>query len=489
MAAPEYLIKLKFGTEIDKAKFRELENAYNKLSQKQRQTFAKQHNSTLQEMDKLFTKQSNKSLKEYEKAAVKTEDIITNARLKGVDRVAIRQKETLKTIGKLAGSALGVGMVAQIAQTGISSSFGLTRWEKNSLSGGLSGGLSGATAGAMLGSAIPGIGTAIGAVAGAIAGAAGNVINAAIENSADKMKNAATLFSQSVSAYRSAQQATSMLDTDFDVSGFEDEGQYIAFRNMLASAGVNNDMFLENLFARIAKMPGLESFGQSLMASRPDAALLELEKRLNEFAGKRGISVKQAITAGAEEGGLLGLGRAGAPLVKLFSGGLQATLDKELESAVRVGLIKPGEDITTVSKSLRQAENIRKRGEIDERWIKVAQAEQLHNLDLNNEILKANQQAFERTKKPMQETGVLLAGLNYTLRAFDKELNAILNEVTKRTGRTTTATQTWIENNGLGYGSSKVGMSQEQIMKDAMTITTEQINTNRSNTFNQTLRQ
>ena len=35
MAAPEYLIKLKFGTDVDKKAFNEIQEAYNNLNKKQ----------------------------------------------------------------------------------------------------------------------------------------------------------------------------------------------------------------------------------------------------------------------------------------------------------------------------------------------------------------------------------------------------------------------------------------------------------------------
>ena len=73
MAAPEYLVKLKFGTEIDQKKFQELQQAYEKLTDKQKRAFAKAHNTEISQMNKLFQKETQSNarflqpvLKNYE---------------------------------------------------------------------------------------------------------------------------------------------------------------------------------------------------------------------------------------------------------------------------------------------------------------------------------------------------------------------------------------------------------------------------------------
>lgn len=479
MAAPSYLIKLKFGTEVDQKAFREIEDSYNKLSQKQKQIFAKNYNSSVAEMNKVFKKETNLNMRDYERAATKTEQTLTKNRVGELRKYIMKRNEQMKRLPKYAMGAMGVAGLG-VANAAIGSSFSLTQYEKNSISKTMNMAAAGAGAGTMGGP----WGVAIGAFIGGTAG----LIISQLENSSDKIKSGANMFNTAVATYKSTLQATGVLDTDFDVSNITDEGRYMAFRSMLQSSGVQSDAMLEMLFARIARMPGFEEFGQRLMASSEDAALLALEELVKDFANKRGISIKQAVVAGQEEGGLLGLGRAGAPFVKLFSSGIQESLNEEMRSAVRVGLIKPGEDISVISKDLRKAENLRKRNEIDERWLRISQAKQLSNLDLNNDILKANIEAFERSKKPMQEMGVLLSGLNYTLQTFDKELQSVMNEITGKTGRVTTTTERFLIDNNLitQTQSSRINPAtgQAYIMNPEMAITT-----GRNQVWGQTLTQ
>ena len=168
MAAPEYFIKLKFGTEIDQQQFQQLQNAFSNLTDKQKRTFAKSYNTSVQEMNQLFAKNTESQLRSYERAAIKTEQTISSARIKELRQYVTKRNQLMKALPVYAAGALAAGGV-KIANSAINSSYNIDGGDKLMLTSAINGVAAGAGAGAAVGSIIPGIGTAIGAGAGAAA--------------------------------------------------------------------------------------------------------------------------------------------------------------------------------------------------------------------------------------------------------------------------------------------------------------------------------
>lgn len=424
MAAPEYLIKLKFGTEVDQAAFREIQSAYESLSKKSKQTFAKQYGSTLDEMDKLFKKQHANSLREYERATIKTEETITSKRISELRKYINKRNEQMKRMPGYTAGALGAGALA-IANAGIGASFSLTEYDKNTLTRSLNMGTAGLSTGAMVGG-VPG------AVVGAAIGTTVGFIMSEFENSANKIQKSATLFNDAVSKYKQALSVTEPLDTEMKAAGFTDEGKYLTFRNALMSAGIASDAWIPNIMRMIGSQKGLGDLGAKLLASSPDEAI----QALFEMYQKSGLSAREFVMGSREKGGL-NLGRQGLNLIKIFEeGGLNELISQELRTAIRVGALRPGEtSATALTSPLRATEKIRKESESMERWQAVAENRALENINLNESIMKERARSFDRSVQLMNEHNLLVEGVNELYKSYAKELKQIFEEITLRTGK------------------------------------------------------
>lgn len=427
MAAPEYLIKLKFGTEVDKAAFNEIQSAYENLSRKGKQTFAKQYNSTLDEMDKLFKKQHTNSLREYERATIKTEETLTTKRISELRKFVTKRNEQMKRMPAYTAGALGAGALA-IANAGINASFGLTEYDKNTLTRSLNMGATGLSTGAMMGGAP-------GAIVGAAIGTTVGYVMSEFENSSNKIQKSASLFNEAVSTYKQALSVTAPLDTEMKAAGFTDEGKYLTFRNALLSAGIASDAWIPNIMRMIGSQKGLGDLGAKLLASSPDEAI----QALFEMYQKSGLSAREFVMGSREKGGL-NLGRQGINLIKIFEeGGLNELIAQELQTAIRVGALKRGElSATALTDPLRTTERTRKEGERIERWQAVAENRALENVNLNESIMQERAKSFDRSVQLMQEHNLLVEGINELYKSYSKELKQIFEEITLRTGKSGT---------------------------------------------------
>lgn len=422
MAAPEYFIKLKFGTELEKKQFSEIQDAYNKLAQKQKTAFARMHNSSIKEMDALFKKQTNQSLRDYERAAQKTEQAITRDRISNVNKVAQKQKDTLKMLGKVAGGALGIGAAVNLVNTGINTSFGLTSFQKNTATGMIGGLQSGAMTGAAMGG-IPG------ALIGGVVGTTIGYVMSEMENSSEKISRSATLFNDAVNTYKKTlSDATNILDTDMLAAGFTDAGEYATYRGALAAAGFKDDSALKRSFQAIGNKNA--DLGAMLLNSRTDYSIAHIEKMYKES----GLNLKDFLY------GQLGLSAKQAePLLRILSEGWTTDtglLQTQLAYAKQAGLMTAGGEAGEMNAPLKRAHDIGKDLELRTYWQQWQQAAEVakRGINLNNEIIQENAQAFERSVSLMKQSNLLLAGINKTYESYQKELKEIFSEITRRTG-------------------------------------------------------
>ena len=221
MAAPEYLIKLRFGTEVDKKAFADIENAYKNLSKKQQDAFAKQYNSSIAEMNQVFQKNTNANLKSYEQAAVKTEKTISAARVKELKDYINKRNEQMKRLHGYIGSAAAASGLL-IANSAINNSFGMTSFEKNMATGTLNAGAAGVGTGFV-------VAGPLGAVIGGAVGTATGLVMAELENSADAIKRSSELFNQAVQSYSATVELGRNITRSSVGAGFDSAGQFAVF--------------------------------------------------------------------------------------------------------------------------------------------------------------------------------------------------------------------------------------------------------------------
>ena len=424
MAAPEYLIKLKFGTEVDKKAFNEIQEAYQNLSKKQQAAFAKQYGASVQDMNKVFQKEARNNLREYEKAAIKTEQNITSARVKELREYINKRNQQLKALpGYLAGAAGTAGVL--VANAAIANSFGLTEFDKNTLSSAMNLGVTGGAAG--LAVAGP-----WGALGGALIGGVGGWVKSEFENSANAIKRSAELFAEASDVYSQTVNRGRQIASMAMGAGFESQGQFAVFQQAMRNAGIENLDFVYDLVRSIAVQPGMEQYGSRLIASRSDVALQSLYERFLES----GMSARSFVMSSVAQGGLNQSDQRARALINLFElGGPQAMVNQVLASsqAYKAGFAVHASDLdTAIMDSNRKAVELSNK----QFWqdMKETVALQAESIDVSDEIVEARDAAFQRSVLLMRESSTLLEGINETFRMYKEELSQIFEYITDATG-------------------------------------------------------
>lgn len=429
MAAPEYLIKLKFGTEIDQRKFQELQQAYEKLTDKQKRAFAKAHNTEISEMNKLFFKETQSNLKKYEQSAIKTERTISAARIKELRDFINKRNQQMKRLPGYAGGALAAaGLLA--ANTAISTSTDLTRYEKNTASKTMNAAAGGIAAGAMV-AGIPG------AVVGGIIGAAGGLFVSEFENTAEALQRAGELFNTAVNTYRGTLNATQGMRTGMYGAGFTDLGEYTVYKQALKNVGIVNDSFMNDLARSLASQKETEEIGKKLINMRRDAGLEYLYKLQQES----GLSIREFVMGKTNKGGINQSDFRADALITVFErGGLQ----KAIHDLMEYTDVAVGRTASDLSPRLESTE--RKRQDLENReWaLKLEQMNRIteENINMNTDIIKYQSKEFERAVNLMKESNIILAGVNAMYKIHEKELAQTFARITRETGVGTVAGET-----------------------------------------------
>lgn len=421
MAAPEYLVKLKFGTEIDQKKFQELQQAYEKLTDKQKRAFAKAHNTEISQMNKLFQKETQSNLQKYEQAAIKTERTISAARIKELRDFINKRNQQMKRLPGYVGGALGAaGLLA--ANTAISTSTGLTGYEKNTASKTMNAAAGGITAGAMV-AGIPG------AVVGGIIGAAGGLFVSEFENTAEALQRAGQLFNTAVTTYRGTLDATKGMRTGMYGAGFSDLGEYTVYKQALKNVGIENDSFMNDLARSLASYKETESLGKELINMRRDAGLEMLYQRYLQS----GMSAREFVMAKTDRGGLNQSDFRADALITLFErGGLQ----KAIYDVMGYTDVAKGRTASDLNPRLQATEQKRQDLENREWALKLEQMNRIteENIDMNSDIIKYQAKEFERSVNLMKESNIILAGVNAMYKVHEKELAQTFARITRETG-------------------------------------------------------
>lgn len=418
MAAPEYLVKLKFGTEVDKKAFSELQAAYNQLANKQKAVFAKQYGGTVQEMDKIFRKEMASNLQSYERAAEKTERTLTAVRVRELRNYIEKRNQQLKRLPGFVGGSLATAGVAT-ARSAIQNADGLTSFQKNRYSGMLTSGAALAGAGFM-------IGGPLGALAGGAIGAGSSLLMSEFSNGTEAIKRSATLFNDAVSTYRSTLDFTKGMTFGMAGAGFTDEGQYQVYKRALNVAGVDNDSWMNDLIRSLASQEETAELGKTLMGMRRDEALELLYQRWQES----GLSIAEYVMGSTKSGGLNQSDMRADALQNIFkAGGMQAAINKVLPY-----VLSPGEDASTLSPAIRAANE--KRVDLENReWAaRMKQVKIIEDIDMNADIVKVQNAEFERSVALMNESNIILAGITHSYKTHAKELAEIFSYITKKTG-------------------------------------------------------
>ena len=426
MAAPEYLIKLKFGTEIDQGKFQELQQAYQKLTDKQKRAFAKAYNTEISDMNKLFMKETTSNLEKYEKAAIKTEKTLTATRVKELrDFINKRNQQLQRLPGYTAGALAASGLL--IANSYVNNTMGMTQFEKNTTTGVLNKGAAGATAGAMV-AGIPG------AIVGGVVGAATGWITAEFENTAQAFSRSAELFSTAVNTYKNLINQTAGVQGEMHAAGFDDPAEYMAYRQALKTMDIDNDAFIDMVARSLmgSKNSGLAQLGQDLIGARRDVAMQTMWDLFQKEHARTGISAREFAMNSQEKGGL-GLSRfAAANAVTLFQGKSPQQAVNEVLSYLPKDA--SGKSVSAFTPAIEESR--RKRIDLDNReWASMMDNfRTISEIDMNKDIVEEGDRMFARHVKLMQESTILLAGINEKYKIYEKDLAEIFSRITSKTG-------------------------------------------------------
>lgn len=418
MAAPEYLIKLKFGTEVDKKAFNQLQEAYNQLNKKQQSTFAKQYGTTVEEMNKLFQKEMKSNLKEYENAAIKTERTLTSARIRELREFINKRNQQLKRLPAFAASTVATAGVAT-ARSAIQNSTSLTQYDKNFASNALTAGAGGAAAGFF-------VAGPLGALVGGAVGTASALIMTEFSNSSDAIKRSAQLFNDAVSNYRATLNFTKGMASGMAGAGFTDVGEYQVYKQALKNVGIENDSFMNDLARSLASQKETAGLGATLINMRRDEGLQMLYERYKAS----GMTAREFVMSSTAKGGLNQSDFRADALIALFEkGGLNQAIQDVLKYVVQ-----KGESASKLSAPLEAAN--KKRMDLENReWASAIQnIEAIADIDMNADIMKESAQSFNRSVVLMRESNILLAGINESYKTYQKELNQIFSYITKKTG-------------------------------------------------------
>lgn len=433
MAAPEYFIKLKFGTEIDQQQFQQLQNAFSNLTDKQKRTFAKSYNTSVQEMNKLFAKNTESQLRDYERAAIKTEQTISTARVKELRQYITKRNQLMKALPVYAGGAIAAGGV-KVANSAINSSFNMTSDEKLYLTSAINGIAAGAGAGAAVGSIVPGLGTAIGAGVGAAIGGLTGVISAVFEDAADDIKQSAQLFSSASQAYVAAINKTEGVYGGMYAAGFTDPAQYLVYQQALKNMDIGSDSFVDLVARSLATNKRTAAIGEQLYGMRRDAAM----NYLYEMYSKSGMSAREFALRSIDKGGLgMSPRQAGNVIAMLEQGGLQ----KAISNVVAYQNIPVGQDVSVLTKGIQGANKRR----IDlanqdfASWMDNMRNMTEQGISMNNEIIEEGNMAWARNVDAMKESALLLEGIKLQFKLHKEELADIFATITNKTGVRSTA--------------------------------------------------
>lgn len=420
MAAPEYLIKLRFGTEVDKKAFADIENAYKNLSKKQQETFAKQYNSSIAEMSQVFQKNTNANMKSYEQAAVKTEQTITKARVKELRDFIKKREDQMRQLPKYAAGAAGASGLL-IANSAINNSFGMTSFEKNMATGALNAGAAGVGTGFF-------VAGPLGAVIGGAVGTATGLIMSEIENSADAIRRSSELFNQAVQSYSATLEVGRNLSIGATGAGFASTGQFAVFKEAMGLVGIENLDFMYDLARSIASQKGMEGFGQQLINSRADTALNSIFERYQ----KSGLSSREFVMNSVQKGGLNQSDSRAAALINMIeAGGPQALVNKVLSGSGAVGV---GMNASMLDERIRLANEKATDLRIKKFGVSMGDLGAIEDVNMNADIAKQSARSFERSVKLMKESNILLAGINVQYKTYEKELRQIFGYITGKTG-------------------------------------------------------
>lgn len=423
MAAPEYLIKLRFGTEVDKKAFNELQNTYNNLNKKQQAAFAKNYNSTLEDMNKLFHKTNMDGLKQYEKAVAKTESNITATRVKELRNYITKRNQQLARLPGYTGGALLAGGTA-IAHAAIANNYDMTSFEKNTLMKGGGGLISGAVSGAM-------VAGPVGALVGAAVGTTSMLIAAHFENSTKAIEKSAQLFNNAVTTYKSYLDKTIGLQGGMYAAGFEDMGQYWVYQQALKNLDIDSDAFVDMVARNLMGNKKTEGIGMAMVSGNRAEAL----QTVYDMWQKSGMSAREYALTSVDKGGL-GLSRntAAQVIAMLEGGGIQQAIYKVLGYTN----LRPGENASEFTARLESARE--KRIDLSNRdWASdIENFASIMNIDLNKDIIQEGNEAFARNLELMKESTILLSGINVAYRTYEKELREIFSYITEKSGTGTT---------------------------------------------------
>lgn len=433
MAAPEYFIKLKFGTEIDQQQFQQLQNAFSNLTDKQKRTFAKSYNTSVKEMNQLFAKNTESQLRDYERAAIKTEQTISSARIKELRQYVTKRNQLMKALPVYAGGAIAAGGV-KVANSAINSSFNMTSDEKLYLTSAINGIAAGAGAGAAVGSIVPGLGTAIGAGVGAAIGGLTGVISAVFEDAADDIKQSAQLFSSASQAYVAAINKTEGVYGGMYAAGFTDPAQYLVYQQALKNMDIGSDSFVDLVARSLASNKRTAAIGEQLYGMRRDAAM----NYLYEMYSKSGMSAREFALQSIDKGGLgMSPRQAGNVIAMLEQGGLQ----KAISNVVAYQNIPVGQDVSVLTKGIQGANKRR----IDlanqdfASWMDNMRNMTEQGISMNNEIIEEGNMAWSRNVDAMKESALLLEGIKLQFKLHKEELADIFETITSKTGVKSTA--------------------------------------------------
>lgn len=418
MAAPEYLIKLKFGTDVDKKAFNEIQEAYNNLNKKQQATFAKQYGSSVQEMNKIFQKEMKSNLKEYENAAIKTERTLTSARIRELREFINKRNQQMKRFPGFMAGAVGTAGVAT-ARAAIQSSTGLTQYDKNFASSALTAGTGGATAGFF-------VAGPLGALVGGAVGTASALLMTEFENSSDAIKRSAQLFSDAVTTYRATLDFTKGMASGMAGAGFTDVGEYQVYKQALKNVGIENDSFMNDLARSLASQKETATLGATLINMRRDEGLQMLYERYKAS----GMTAREFVMSSTDKGGLNQSDFRADALIALFEkGGLNQAIQDVLKYVVQ-----KGESASKLSAPLEAAN--KKRMDLENReWASAIQNIQtIADIDMNDAIMEEAGRSFNRSVTLMRESNIILAGINESYKMYEKELKQIFGYITGKTG-------------------------------------------------------
>lgn len=418
MAAPEYLIKLKFSTDVDKKAFNELSETYNNLSKKQQGAFAKQYGMSIKEANDLFQKETQRNLKAYEKAAIKTEQNLTAARVKELRNYIQKRNDQLKALPGFAAGAIGSGALL-VANSAINSSFGLTEFEKNTATGVMNSAYAGRVAGFY-------VAGPLGAMVGGAVGAATGWIISKFENSSEGIKRSSELFNQAVNTYRTTLEFTAGMNSGMAGAGFDDVGQYQVYKQALKVVGIDNDSFMNDLARSLAADKNSAALGRTLINARRDQGL----ELLYQQWLKSGMGMREFIMGSTASGGLNQSDSRADALIALFqAGGMQAAINRVLEYTS----LAPGENASALSAQFNDAFAKRQDLMLKEWAGDVDALKEIQHINMNDDIMEEHRLSMLRDIKLMEEGTILLAGINKTYRLYEKQLRQIFGYITGET--------------------------------------------------------